>query len=286
MLLITAISFLPPLHLAIGGTFKTAKINKVVNDVRLLLGTKASKPASQGSVVSGSTAVRTGQKSRTQLQFPDKSLVRLGSNTVFSFTEGKREVNLEQGTLLMQVPKSLGRTSVRTASISAAITGTTIFIEFAPEENGPGKIKIIVVEGSLEYSLNASPGETMELGPGEMVAFPADLPELPKKFNIDLARLVKTSGLMQGRIGPLPLLGAVENEISEQKTQKIDGKFISPVNQKRQSLLASILPGKAINVTRVAEAAPTPKVQLPNRPDRAPPGAGIDPPGRDTTNID
>ncbi|MGI9244535.1 MAG: FecR domain-containing protein, partial [Verrucomicrobiales bacterium] len=92
--------------------FKRAEVTKVVNDVRLLTGTATSRPASRGAVVSGSTAVRTGQKSRTELQFPDESVVRLGSNSVFSFLQGKREVDLKQGTLLMQVPKSLGRTRV------------------------------------------------------------------------------------------------------------------------------------------------------------------------------
>ena len=103
--------------------FTRAEVTKVINDVRLLTGAETSRPASRGAIVSGSTAVRTGQKSRTELQFPDESVVRLGSNSIFSFLQGKREVELQQGTLLMQVPKSLGRTQVKTAAISAAITG-------------------------------------------------------------------------------------------------------------------------------------------------------------------
>ena len=270
-LVLVAASLLSPLNQAWAGTFKAAEVSKVVNDVKLLLGTKSSKPAKPGSLVDGNIAVRTGQKSRTQLEFADESIVRLGSNSVFSFLEGKREVNLEQGTLLMQIPKKLGRTSVRTAAISAAITGTTLFIEFSPEENGPGTVKIIVIEGSMEYSLNAAPNKKMALGPGEMVAFPADVPELPKKFSIDLVRLVKTSALMA--MGPLPMLGPVEAEVNEQKSQKSEGQFISPVTQERQSLLERIVSGTVINQTRVAEA---PAIKLPTRPNRPPPGSGID----------
>mgnify|MGYP002632859911 CR=1 FL=1 len=283
-LVLVVASLLFPLDEACAGKFTTAEINKVVNDVKLLLGSQSSKPASAGSVINGKTAVRTGQKSRTELEFPDESIVRLGSNSVFSFLEGKREVNLEQGTLLMQVPKKLGRTSIRTASISAAITGTTIFIEYAPQENGPGTIKIIVIEGSLEYSLNSAPNEKMELGPGEMVAFPADLRQLPKKFSIDLVRLVKTSQLMAGGMGPLPMLGPVEAEVIEQKTQKTEGQFVSSVTRERQGLLARIVSGKVINQTRVAEAPQASPIELPTRPDRPPPGSGIDTSG--SSNFD
>ncbi len=139
------------------GKFKTAEVTRTINDVRLLTGTKTSRPASKGSVVSGDTAVRTGQKSRAQMDFPDASIVRLGANSVFSFTQGQRDADLGKGTILMQVPKNLGRTKIRTSSISAAITGTTILIEHIPpvlnaagEIVTPGTYKAIVIEGSLE----------------------------------------------------------------------------------------------------------------------------------------
>ena len=133
--------------------FNRAKVTKVINDVRLLTGTKTSRPASKGSVVSGKMAVRTGLKSRAQMDFPDASIVRLGANSVFSFIQSQRDVDLEKGTILMQVPKSLGRTKIRTSSISAAITGTTILIEYVPpitndagEIITPGTFKAIVIE--------------------------------------------------------------------------------------------------------------------------------------------
>lgn len=68
--------------------FNRAEVTKIVNDVRLLTGTKTSRPAAKGSVVSGTTAVRTGLKSRAQMDFPDASIVRLGANSVFSFAKG------------------------------------------------------------------------------------------------------------------------------------------------------------------------------------------------------
>ena len=266
--------------------FKSAEVTKIVNDVKLLTGTSQARAASRGAVVRGSTAVRTGQKSRAELQFPDESVVRLGSNSVFSFLQGKREVDLKQGTLLLQVPKTLGRTRVKTAAISAAITGTTILIEIIPEvldENGrvirPLRGKIIVVEGSLEFSLNNAPRKTMKLVAGEMVVFSADAKTLPNKFQIDLERLVKTSLLVDGGMGPLVDVQLIANEVDAQKEEKRRGRllltniFRGPRNDAAGGLLSRFLPGNAISQARAAVNA-RPPLSRP-RPIRiAPPDRG------------
>ncbi|MEM9478475.1 MAG: FecR family protein [Verrucomicrobiota bacterium] len=233
ILLLTAAGMILPSTTASAAKFKSAKVTKTVNDVRLLTGSQSARPATPGDVVSGSAAVQTGQRSRAELQFPDESLVRLGSNSVFSFLEGKRDVELEKGTLLMQVPKSLGRTQVKTAAVTAAITGTTILIEYVPpvlDELGnvikPGIIKIIVVEGSLEFSLNINPGQKMQLLPGDMVAMNSNAQQLPRKFTIDLGRLVKTSTLMGGGMGPLPDVPVIQREIIQQNNLKQNGRLL------------------------------------------------------------
>jgi len=292
--------------------FKSAEVTRVVNDVKILTGTKTSRAASKGAVISGSTALRTGQKSRAELQFPDESIVRLGSNSVFSFLEGRREVELEKGTLLMQVPKSLGRTKVKTAAISAAITGTTILIEFIPDvldADGNiikyGTVKIIVVEGSLEFALNSAPRKTLKLVAGEMIALRTDAKTLPVKFKIDLEHLVRTSLLMNAGLGPLVDVRPVDREIAEQKDGKRRGFLVarSDRRQPRGRIFSRTKPGdNAISRARVVvngrplsqPATPpantggpannnngnpnpvtspgTDGVTLPDRPGRTPPG--------------
>jgi hypothetical protein len=274
IILIVAATLTLPSDDACAQKFTKAKVAKVVNEVKLLTGTKASNAATPGSIVNGSTAVRTGAKSRTELQFPDESIVRLGSNSVFSFLEGKRDVVLEQGTLLMQVPKSLGRTNVRTASVSAAITGTTIMVEYNPMPDGsPGKVKIIVVEGTLEFSLNSAPGETVKLQSGEMAAFSADIPAPPQVFNIDLTRLVKTSGLMNGGMGQLPFLREVEAEVEAQQVEKSSGETFSTAKLENSGIVSRITSDNVIELLRSAARPPEP-IQLPPRPNRPPPGGG------------
>src|SRR5215212_8979307 len=43
------------------------------------------RPVSQGAVVRNENVVRTGTESRAELEFPDLTLARLGSNSIFSF---------------------------------------------------------------------------------------------------------------------------------------------------------------------------------------------------------
>jgi hypothetical protein len=267
--------------------FTRAEVTKAVNDVKLLIGSSASKPAKPGSVVSGSTSVLTGQKSRAELQFPDESLVRLGSNSAFSFESGNRDVDLKKGTLLMQVPKSLGDTKIKTAAVTAAITGTTIMFEYIPpvlDKNGkvktPGSVKIIVIEGSLEFGLNSNPKEKMELLPGEMVAFRTDAKSLPKKFNVDLQRLVRTSQLVDAGMGPLPDRPIVRREVITQNRKKGDKQLTKAAPPKRRLFGRPQGQGggptRGIRIARSVEnnRPPAPTVARPTRPQQPNTGNG------------
>ncbi len=258
--------------------FDRAEVSRVINDVRLLIGSKTSRPASKGSIVSGETAVRTGLKSRAQMDFPDASIIRLGANSVFSFTKGQRDVDLDKGTILMQVPKGLGRTKVRTSSISAAITGTTILIEYVPPVTNdageiirPGTFKAIVIEGSMELELDRFPGQAVVLQAGEMTAFPTNIEVLPKKFVIDLGRLIETSNLIEGDMGPLPHEPLMVREVETQNEKKKQGSLVE-VNATLNPEKLTPLPKDDIRSVRQVEntppSPPNPPVQLPTRPVR------------------
>ena len=109
-----------------------ARVTQVVNDVKLLLEQAAPRPAAISDLVRHGTAVRTGTQSRSELTFADLTITRLGANTIFSFKEGTREMNLIDGAILFQVPKGSGGATIRTVGVTAAITGTTGIAEFHP----------------------------------------------------------------------------------------------------------------------------------------------------------
>src|SRR5204862_8114340 len=105
---------------------KEARVTQVVKDVKLLPTGAAERPAAVRDEVRDGTAVRTGVDSRSELKFTDQTLARLGANTIFSFTEGTRNLNLQDGALLLRVPKGAGGATINSSAVTAAITGTTV----------------------------------------------------------------------------------------------------------------------------------------------------------------
>jgi hypothetical protein len=85
---------------------------------------KARRPAQTGDVIKAASYLLTETDARAELKYEDGSLVRIGQNTVFTFEADTRTLSLERGSLIFYIPKGQGGGTVRTASITAAITGT------------------------------------------------------------------------------------------------------------------------------------------------------------------
>lgn len=85
---------------------------------------KARRPAQTGDVIKADKYLLTETDSRAELKYEDGSIVRVGQNTVFTFEADTRTLELEKGSLIFYIPKGSGGGTVRTASITAAITGT------------------------------------------------------------------------------------------------------------------------------------------------------------------
>ena len=208
------------------GPLQQAEVRKIVNDVRIVdLQGGSARRAELKDVVKDDIAVRTGAQSRAELMFQDNTLTRLGADALFSFKAGTRDLTLDRGTMLLQVPKGLGGAQIRTAAVTAAITGTTIMVE-----NIPGSyFKVVVLEGSLRLSKNGLFGEAVTLHPGNMVIVGAKEKHLPKPVAVDLAKLVKTSALTDPerfrghsklKVAPLPSVGLIQKEIDRQSHAK------------------------------------------------------------------
>jgi hypothetical protein len=82
------------------------------------------RSAQSGDVVRAQTYLLTETDSRAELKYPDGSIVRIGQNTVFTFEADTRTLTLDRGSLIFYIPKGQGGGTIRTASITAAITGT------------------------------------------------------------------------------------------------------------------------------------------------------------------
>lgn len=194
-----------------------AEVSEVQNDVRIVTPDAAPRPAKLRDAIQGRTGVRTGGASRAELTFEDNTLARLGANTLFRFEQGTRDLELDRGTILLQVPKGAGGATIKTAAVTAAITGTTILIEYTPASgNNPGYIKIIVLEGRLRVALKKRKGESLVMGPGELLMLTPESDRLPQTVVIDIEKLVQTSPLIRDRFAPLASEGLIRREIDRQ----------------------------------------------------------------------
>ena len=108
-----------------GGPFTSATVTRLENHVSLgTHGGGSERPAALHDVVQAQTYLLTQDQSRAELEFQDHSIVRVGQNTVFSFDAASRTLSLEKGAMLFYVPPGSGGGTIKTPSLTAAITGT------------------------------------------------------------------------------------------------------------------------------------------------------------------
>src|SRR5580658_9383534 len=89
----------------------------------------ASAPAPKGTDIRDGEYVETGSASRAELQFANKTISRLGANTIFNYSASSNEVDLQAGTILFSKPKDGKQLNIKTEAVTAAIVGTTGFMQ-------------------------------------------------------------------------------------------------------------------------------------------------------------
>lgn len=111
-----------------GAPFSSAtvtKVERIVDYGEVKGGRTVKRRATVSDTVRANNFLLTETESRAELQYEDGSVVRIGQNTVFSFDADTRTLTLEKGALIFHIPKGSGGGRVKTASLTAAITGTT-----------------------------------------------------------------------------------------------------------------------------------------------------------------
>src|SRR5438552_18039830 len=198
---------------SIAGPLTSAEVTKIINRVSVIEPAKGDRPAALRDVIKDDLGLQTGAKSRSELLFQDSTLTRIGAETFFSFKTGTRDMTLEKGSMLLQVPKGLGGAKIHAAAVTAAITGTTIMMEYSPGQY----IKVLVLEGSLRLSRNGSFGDSLVLHSGKMVIMRPDAKKIPDPIDVDLAEIVKTSTLVNfPGSNVLPSMPLIQAAITDQ----------------------------------------------------------------------
>src|SRR5438874_279881 len=211
---------------SVASPLTSAEVTKIINRVSVIEPAKGDRPAVVRDVIKDDRGLQTAARSRSELLFQDNTLTRIGAETFFSFKTGTRDMTLERGSMLLQVPKGSAGAKIHTAAVTAAITGTTIMMEYSPGQY----LKVLVLEGSLRLSRNGSFGESMVLHPGKMVIMRPDAKKIPEPIDVNLAEIVKTSSLINfPGSNVLPSMPLIQAAISEQAKEVAKGTLV-PTN--------------------------------------------------------
>jgi FecR protein len=207
------VSWLP--HEMFALDFSKATVTQVVQDVKVVPSGAAARPASVNETVHQGSAVQTGTQSRSELTFQDKTITRLGENTIFTVGQGARTIELGSGQFLLYVPKKAGGAKVKMGSVTAAITGTTVMGHVYPN----GIVDFTVLEGSGCIHLDKS-GQSMYVAAGQRVTYDPMVQRLSNPVDVDVQEQL-SSPLVSG-FRRLPSAGLIDEEIAIQRGRAND----------------------------------------------------------------
>jgi hypothetical protein len=173
--------------LALASPANQARVSRVVNDVRLVAVDGTAHPAALNNEVREGATIRTGKESRAELTFSDGTVARLSANTVFTITNGKRNLDLKEGALLLETPKDARGAKVSSKEVAVAITGTTVVFESYATH-----FKLLVLDGTGRLYRPQHFGDSVLVRAGQMVFGRAEAP-VSDPVDFDLDKFLKTS---------------------------------------------------------------------------------------------
>lgn len=186
-----------------------ARVTRVKNHVQLA-DFKNARRASVNEIVHEETVVRTGNEARAELSFSDETVVRLAANTAFDFNRGTRGLNLKEGAVLVQAPREANGTTIHAGSVTAAVAGTTVMVEYHP-----GFYKFLVLEGTARSYRPGHLGDSVLVRAGQMV-FGNPEAALSDPVDVDIDRFMKTSRF----VTDFPALRSQKSIVAESQKQQ------------------------------------------------------------------
>src|SRR5215831_5746933 len=195
--------------------FSQARVTQVVQDVKVVPTGAAARAATVNETVQQGAAVQTGTQSRSELTFQDKTITRLGENTIFTVGQGGRTVELGSGQFLLYVPKKAGGAKVKMGSVTAAITGTTVLGHVYQS----GVVEFTVLEGSACIHLDRY-NQAIYVTAGQRVTYDPALQKLENPVDVNIQEQLSSPLITD--FHQLPSYGLIQDEIAIQRGQAND----------------------------------------------------------------
>ncbi len=214
---------------------------EIINDVSTVTTDGNAAPSKLNDLLKTPDRVRTGPQSRAELTAADNTITRVGANTIFSFADSGRTLNLEQGNLLFHAPKGLGGGTIKSGGAAAAVLGTTLIVS----ANTGGGFKVILLEGKGTVTVPNEP--TASLHAGQLVyVLPGG--HLSPVLNINLGKLVSGSQLVKGFSHELSSLTLIQAAIQDQNNKLASGQA-TDTGMTPGSYLTQPTPGNGVTLT-------------------------------------
>jgi hypothetical protein len=233
-----------------------ARMTYVASDVRVDSVQGMHSRISTGGIVSAGATINNGAKARSELTFANRSVARLGANTVLELGNEPAAMRLREGAILFQIPKH-SKAQITTGSIVVASKGATGLLE----RNQDLYVKLLLLEGEVRVALSARIGESILLKAGQILITNTKATALPEAAYFDIARAVRTCQLIT-EFPPLGNQDAIAREAVEQLRLTSHGAYI-PSNLVifgRGTLVSLVPPRPSDN----APQKPTPNPQPAN----------------------
>jgi hypothetical protein len=260
-----------------------ARITGIVHDVRLRTVDGATHAASANESVREGMTVRTGTASRVEITFADQTIARLGANSVFDFKD-TRNLELKDGTMLLQAPRNAKGAKIHAAGFVAALTGTTTVLESYPTH-----YKVLVLEGTGRLYRPNHLGDSILVEAGQMV-FGQPNSALSDPVDFDIGRFLKTCRFIVD-FKPLRSGASMASETQKQQKEKskknlIDtnlvilggGTVVSLVDPAQIDAIGRATPAAAAKTSSTTPAsADLGTIETSSKPVRSPPSTSSTP---------
>lgn len=189
-----------------------ARVTRVIKDVKVVSPATTPHAARLNETIPDGGGVRTGRGSRAELAFRDRSVARLGANTVCDLETTSQSLTLAEGAVLFQAPAG-GGPKIKIGGITASIGGTTGIVE----RFGRAYVKFLMLEGTARVYL-AKVGESVLVQPGQLLITKPEVKTLPEAVHYDIGQLYKTSLLTNADFAPLASSAKITREIQKQQS--------------------------------------------------------------------
>jgi hypothetical protein len=195
------------------------KITEVVQDVNVIdASSKKEHSAAVNALFKTPDLLNTGANSRAELVSEDGTVTRVGSNTTFSFSPNKRQVNLQKGSVLFNSPTGKGGGEIQTKGASAAVLGTSIIVTATKN----GGFKLLVLEGNAKATLPN--GKTSTLEAGQLIFVMPGSNLFGPTIEFRLRDQVGSSNLVKGFKTALPSLAKITAATKRQEKKIASGE--------------------------------------------------------------